>query len=60
MKSQIQVVSKDHKGLLFVESTTPEEGGGTVRRQGQEGRHAGEAQGQNQAGSFVGHSLLTC
>lgn len=27
MKSQIQVVGKDHKGLLYVESTAPEEGG---------------------------------
>lgn len=30
MKNQIQVVSKDHNGLLFVESTTPEDGGGVL------------------------------
>jgi hypothetical protein len=42
MKQQIQVISKSHHGLLYVESLTPDEGGGIARSQGQDRRHTRE------------------
>lgn len=47
MKHQIQIISKAHKGLLYVESLNPGEGGGIARSQGAYRWHAREAKGRD-------------